>query len=214
MITSTKANTKKTNDNIIRDHIKPLPLYNGFLRAITFQLWIVNCNKIYNIIFSKLQAQELNRVYEQKLEQKSREVNVAREENKKLESLSQNKQLKERGQLDLELQEVKMHLQSRDKEVRVSQNSYKTFKNQNYFNTRIVLWKDAFYVLLHCFFQNLHPIICLFRLSTSRCLIIHLSNQMFHDYVSFFSCSDLTSLPSLKKFTDFSNTFIYSSKVK
>jgi hypothetical protein len=99
----------------------------------------VNCNKIYNIIFSKLQAQELNRVYEQKLEQKSREVNVAREENKKLESLSQNKQLKERGQLDLELQEVKMHLQSRDKEVRVSQNSYKTFKNQNYFNTRIVL---------------------------------------------------------------------------
>ena len=65
------------------------------------------------------QAQELNRVYEKKLEEKSREANLVREANKKLEALSQNKQLRDRGTLEMELQEVKMHLQSRDTEVRV-----------------------------------------------------------------------------------------------
>ena len=63
----------------------------------------------------------MNRVYEQKLEQKSREMNQIRETNRKLESLSQNKQLRERGQLELELQEVKEHLQSRDSEMKVSE---------------------------------------------------------------------------------------------
>jgi len=100
-------------------------------------------------MLSKLQAQELNRVYEQKLEQKSREVNVAREENKKLESLSQNKQLKERGQLDLELQEVKMHLQSRDKEVRVSQKGYSENSKIILKHEFYVLLKGAFYVFIH-----------------------------------------------------------------
>ena len=66
------------------------------------------------------QAQEMNKIFEQKFEQKSKEISQLREVNKRLESLSQNKQLKERGQLDLELEDVKIHLQSRDKEVRVS----------------------------------------------------------------------------------------------
>ena len=65
------------------------------------------------------QAQEMNKIFEQKFEQKSKEINQLREVNKRLESLSQNKQLRERGQLDLELEDVKIHLQSRDKEVRV-----------------------------------------------------------------------------------------------
>jgi len=39
--------------------------------------------------------------------------------NKKLEAICTNKNLKERGQLDLELQEVKVHLLSRDEEVKV-----------------------------------------------------------------------------------------------
>ena len=61
----------------------------------------------------------MNKIFEQKFEQKSKEINQLREVNKRLESLSQNKQLRERGQLDLELEDVKIHLQSRDKEVRV-----------------------------------------------------------------------------------------------
>ncbi len=69
------------------------------------------------------QAQELNKVYEKKLEEKSREANLVREANKKLEALSQNKQLRDRGTLEMELQEVKMHLQSRDTEVKVKDRS-------------------------------------------------------------------------------------------
>ena len=61
----------------------------------------------------------MNKIFEQKFEHKSKEINQLREVNKRLESLSQNKQLRERGQLDLELEDVKIHLQSRDKEVRV-----------------------------------------------------------------------------------------------
>ena len=66
------------------------------------------------------QGQELNRILERKLELKMKELDHAKEANKKLEAICTNKNLKERGQLDLELQEVKGHLLSRDEEVKVS----------------------------------------------------------------------------------------------
>ena len=74
-------------------------------------------------------------MYEQKLEQKTKEVLAARDANKKLEAVCQNKQLKERGQLDLELQEVQGHLQSRDQEVKVRLRELFSFgQNLIYFN--------------------------------------------------------------------------------
>jgi hypothetical protein len=47
----------------------------------------------------------VNRAFEQKLDQKSKEVSRLKEANKRLEDLCVNKQLKERVQLQLELQE-------------------------------------------------------------------------------------------------------------
>ena len=74
-------------------------------------------------------------MYEQKLEQKTKEVLAARDANKKLEPVCQNKQLKERGQLDLELQEVQGHLQYRDQEVKVRLRELFSFgQNLIYFN--------------------------------------------------------------------------------